>query len=192
MALPRARVLHGSGESAEKSEEKSHAPVDAALCVWARSSLVPTAAPAPALKSYGGPVRVARAHAGVRLCVGGDRGRAVCWGVHMQRMDERMTRACATRAHICADVVPTVVRRRSHASWGAVKLKVRVARGVHTGSCVGACTAPRSGAPAGAPRSGAPARAPQSGAPADAVHVQAPRCGAHRVGSRCMILWSRS
>ena len=52
----------------------------------------------------------------------------------MQRMDERMTRACATRAHICADVVPTVVRRRSH---GAVKLKVRVARGVHTGSCVG-------------------------------------------------------
>jgi len=69
--------------------------------------------------------------------VGGDRGRAVCWGAHMQRMDERMTRACATRAHICADVVPTVVRRRSHASWGAVKLKVRVARGVHTGSCVG-------------------------------------------------------
>ena len=58
----------------------------------------------------------------------------MCWGVHMQRMDERMTRACATRAHICADVVPTVVRRRSH---GAVKLKVRVARGVHTGSCVG-------------------------------------------------------
>ena len=52
----------------------------------------------------------------------------------MQRMDERMTRACATRAHICADVVPTVVRRRSH---GAVKLKVGVARGVHAGSCVG-------------------------------------------------------
>ena len=58
----------------------------------------------------------------------------MCWGVHMQRMDERMTRACATRAHICADVVPTVVRRRSH---GAVKLKVGVARGVHAGSCVG-------------------------------------------------------
>ena len=36
--------------------------------------------------------------------------RAMCWGVHMQRMDERMTRACATRAHTCADVVPTVVR----------------------------------------------------------------------------------
>ena len=70
----------------------------------------------------------------------GDRGRgAVCWGVHMQRMDERMTRACATREHICADVVPTV-RWCDGALMGPGAVKVPcacVARGVHTGSCVG-------------------------------------------------------
>ena len=70
----------------------------------------------------------------------GDRGHgAVCWGVHMQRMDERMTRACATREHICADVVPTV-RWCDGALMGPGAVKVPcacVARGVHTGSCVG-------------------------------------------------------
>ena len=101
----------------------------------------------------------------------------MCWGVHMQRMDERMTRACATRAHICADVVPTVVRRRSH---GAVKLKVRVARGVHTGSCVGVqvhgAAVGRAGGGAAVGRAGEGAAVGRAGG--DAVHVQAPRCGA--------------
>jgi len=96
----------------------------------------------------------------------------LCWGVHMQRMHERMTRARATRAHICANVFLQWCAGARFMVGG--KSRMRLPRGVHTGSCVWACrcTAPRSGAPAGAPRSGAPADA-----------VQAPRsCGARKHG----------
>jgi len=132
LALPRARVLqHGSGESRGEVSRASWQLVGTALGAWVRSSLVPGGA-----RSYGGKNSVRVARGLTPRCMCGDRGRALCWGVHMPRMHERMTRARATRVHICAGVVPTAAPALD--SWLAVKVRCACrARGSHRQLCVG-------------------------------------------------------